>query len=176
MSEIINGQPSYAAFYHSLTMHCVFSDASISVPNEIMVRKFTDASLKYSYFSVAIPENFKAGSNAHVVFDGAPNVINNSGTTKIARFGIFYNWIREGVTIPAYSDTGKFDFSVPDSESGSTGHKLSSPALTGLQAGDYLSVKLTRYGNDAEDTWTGEIWVANNLVLRYIADKIGVEL
>jgi len=151
-------------------------DATAAPLDTLSGWNFPHDALKNLYGECTIPDNFVAGSDAQLIINSAIQVINDTGSEKIAVFLQYLYTGRDGVAGETIITPTKTEIVIPNTTPAKTFQVVAMEPISGLQAGDFFTYKLRRDTNDGDDTWDAFLWLSPEVCLQYIADKVGVEV
>lgn len=142
-------------------------DAVAANINSLYGYNFATAAIRNMHHDVVIPGNMKADSDIEVIMVGCPTVLNDTGSDKGVVFRTRYNYGRNGAAVGAEQSEDDVVITIPNTEAANTIHRTTLATISGLQAGDVLSLKATRQGTDELDTWGSNWFVHIKFLIQY---------
>lgn len=128
---------------------------------------------EYIIWTVYIPNDIASGTDVVVKFRWCPTVSNVSGSDKYVYWRGDYNSHGSSGIIGAPPSVNPFSTTVPDEEIARTVHETTFETISGLSAGDFLSIRMYRDADHASDDYPNDVFVFLNAFIEYTADKLG---
>ena len=152
------------------------TDANVGGLDSLAGYNYPFDTTKTTYIAGSVPMNFQAGEDADLLMVGAPVTLNDSGSEKFVCIitAVYYARLG-GVGAGAITPT-KVQISIPNNEAAKTVHRESIAVISGLVKGDNFGVRIRRAAAEPLDTYDHDFFMHTQFVLRYIADKVGVEV
>lgn len=127
-------------------------------------------------WTIYIPNDFASGTDVVVKWRWAPTATNSDGVDRYVYWQGWHNAAGSSGTIGGATTIASFSTTVPDGEVLRTIHETTFDTISGLSAGDFLSVVCYRDADHASDDYNADVFVFLNAYIEYTADKLGTAL
>jgi len=163
-------------FYKIRSIQFRASDATPATLDTMQGWNFPHDANKNLHGEGFIPDNFQAGTDVQIVINGATQVINDTGSEKIVVLNQYIYRGRDGVAGEVTVIPDKTEIVIPNNNPAKTFQVAALNVISGLVAGDFFTWTVQRKTTDEDDTWASFWWMSHKVCVKYIADKVGVEV